>query len=81
MVDRYKTGVEGLDDLIGGGVLENSVTTVVGCSGAGKTTLGLQFLLEGISNDQAALFISLEEKPKHIIKQAELIGWKYKEVS
>ncbi|MFW6176245.1 MAG: RAD55 family ATPase [Thermoplasmatota archaeon] len=78
MVDRYKTGVEGLDDLIGGGVLENSVTTVVGCSGAGKTTLGLQFLLEGLSNDQAALFISLEEKPKHIIKQAELIGWNIK---
>lgn len=46
MVERYATGIEGLDKLIGDGILKNSVTTVVGCSGAGKTTAGLQFLLK-----------------------------------
>lgn len=78
MVERYNTGIEGLDKLIGGGVLKNSVTTVVGCSGSGKTTTGLQFLLNGIENDQAGLYISLEEKPKTVMKQAELMGWDLK---
>jgi len=79
MGERYSTGIEGLDDLIGGGVLENSVTTIVGCSGSGKTTAGLQFLLNGIEDDHAGLFISLEEKPKRIIKQAEMMGWNLKQ--
>ncbi len=79
MVERYATGIEGLDKLIGDGVLKNSVTTLVGCSGSGKTTAGLQFLLDGIQNDQAALFITLEDKPKSVITQAELMGWDLKQ--
>ena len=79
MVERYGTGVEGLDKLIGGGVIKNSVTTAVGCSGSGKTTIGLQFLLNGIKNDQAGLFISLEEKPKSIMEHAQLMGWDLKQ--
>lgn len=78
MVERYTAGIEGLDKLIGNGVLKNSVTTIVGCSGAGKTTAGLQFLLNGFENDQAGLFISLEEKTKNLIKQAEYMGWDLK---
>ena len=78
MVERYNTGVEGLDNLIGGGVLKNSVTTLVGYSGTGKTSMGLQFLMNGLNNDQAGLYISLEEKPKSIMKHAEFMGWDLK---
>jgi len=78
MAERYKTGVEGLDNLIGGGVLKNSVTTVVGCSGTGKTSMGLQFLMDGLNDNHAGLYISLEEKPKSIMKHAEFMGWDLK---
>jgi circadian clock protein KaiC len=45
-VDRIPTGVHGLDDILGGGLLTGSTTLVVGMTGSGKTTLALQFALE-----------------------------------
>ncbi|MGE3410110.1 MAG: RAD55 family ATPase [Pirellulales bacterium] len=44
---RYSTGVPGLDDLLGGGLLPGTLTVVVGATGAGKTQLGLQFAHAG----------------------------------
>jgi circadian clock protein KaiC len=71
---RLSSGVAGLDELLGGGLLERSVTLVSGSAGTGKSTLGLQFIAEGASQGEAGLFVSLEEGPAQILKTAEAIG-------
>ena len=68
---RSLSGVPGLDDLLGGGLLERSVTLVSGSPGIGKTTLGLQFILEGVKHNEPGLFVALEEGPAQILKTAE----------
>jgi circadian clock protein KaiC len=71
---RLGSGVAGLDELLGGGLLERSVTLVSGSAGTGKSTLGLQFIARGASQGEAGLFVSLEEGPEQILKTAEAIG-------
>src|SRR3954452_7766927 len=53
------TGVAGLDDLLAGGYPSNRVHLVEGKPGSGKTTLGPQFLLEGLSKGEHGLYITL----------------------
>jgi circadian clock protein KaiC len=71
---RLPTGVEGLDALFGGGLLERSVTLVSGSAGIGKTTLGLQFLLEGARREEPGLYLALEEGPAQLLETAASIG-------
>jgi circadian clock protein KaiC len=71
---RLGSGVTGLDELLGGGLLERSVTLVSGSAGAGKSTLGLQFIAEGARQREAGLFVSLEEGPAQIRNTATAIG-------
>ena len=52
MAARQTTGVDGLDDLLGGGLLPGTLTVVVGATGIGKTQLGLQFAQAGVSQEQ-----------------------------
>ncbi|ASI99235.1 RAD55 family ATPase [Thermococcus celer] len=65
-LDRVSTGVPGLDDLIGGGLIKGRVYLLIGPPGSGKTTFGIQFLIEGAKNDEKGLFVSLLEHPKTI---------------
>jgi len=65
-LDRVSSGVPGLDNLIGGGFIPGRVYLIVGPPGSGKTTIGVQFLVEGAKNDEKGLFISLYENPKII---------------
>ncbi len=74
-VDRIPTGVDGLDELIQGGVPEQSVFLVSGGAGCGKTIFGLQYLMEGVENDENCLFISLEEAVEDIVSDAAVFGW------
>ena len=71
---RSVIGVQALDDLIGGGIFDGSTTMVVGISGAGKTVLGTQLLLEGAKDKKRGLLISLDEHPAQIIRNANTIG-------
>ena len=71
---RSLSGVPGLDELLGGGLFERSVTLVSGSAGIGKTTLGLQFMLEGAKRKEPGLFVALEEGPAQILKTAEALG-------
>lgn len=75
MVDRIETGIYGVDQLIEGGLLENSTAIVVGASGTGKTTFAIQFVMKGIEKGEQALFVTLEETPEQIMKEAEMMGW------
>ncbi|HET9106272.1 MAG TPA: ATPase domain-containing protein [Steroidobacteraceae bacterium] len=71
---RHRSGVPGLDELCGGGLLERSVTLVSGSAGIGKSTLGLQFILEGVRRKEPGLYVTLEEGPAQVLNTAEGLG-------
>lgn len=74
-VNRVKTGVDGLDDILNGGIPEKNLVLVSGGPGSGKTTIGLQFLLEGIENGETGIYVNLDERKDKIVRNAELFGW------
>ena len=77
---RSVIGCEPLDALIGGGIFDGSTTLVVGTSGAGKTVLGVQLLLEGaLKQGKRGLLVSLDEHPAQILRNAETLGLNLKE--
>lgn len=76
---RVKSGVKGFDELLGGGFIKGSSILVSGKSGSGKTIFSLQFLLEGLKNGEAGVYITLEETSEDIRKDAISFGWDLKE--
>lgn len=67
--------MEGLNELLGGGIPKGHVVTVLGGFGTGKTTLGLQFIKEGLENGEKCIFITLEETDESILENARSFGW------
>ncbi|AJC72320.1 MAG: AAA family ATPase [Thermococcus sp.] len=67
-LDRVPSGVPGLDDIIGGGFLPGRVYLITGPPGSGKTTMGVQFLVEGARNGEKGVFVSLVEDPRIILQ-------------
>jgi KaiC domain protein len=78
-IDRIDVGIEGLDEMILGGIPERSLMVTIGSAGTGKTTFGLQFLTEALENDQKAVYITLEESREAILSTAEEKGWPFRE--
>lgn len=74
---RISTGIEGLDQLIGGGFIANKVYLISGESGTGKTVFGLQYLYYGLIIGESGIYISGDEKPSHLIVDAESVGWDF----
>ncbi len=74
--EKVKTGIPGLDDITEGGIPKNSLITVSGGPGSGKTSLCLQFIYNGYDKyKEPGVFISMEEDPERLIKLAESFGW------
>jgi circadian clock protein KaiC len=65
--DRASTGIEGLDYILKGGLSRNRLYLVQGNPGTGKTTMGLQFLLEGERKGEMGLYITLSESKEELI--------------
>jgi circadian clock protein KaiC len=72
---RMRTGIEGLDDILHGGFPANRVYLVEGEPGTGKTTLALQFLLEGLRLGEAGLYVTLSETKEELEASAHSHGW------
>lgn len=72
---RVPTGVVGLDETLLGGLPEHGVYLIKGGTGTGKTTLGLQFLLEGVEHGETCLFVSLSQSTRMIERIAASHGW------
>ena len=77
--EHLPTGVEGLDELISGGLPKGRVILVLGGPGAGKTILSSQFLYKGISQyGENAIFVSLDENKNHYYSEMLKFGWDFK---
>ncbi len=74
-MDRVKTGIEGLDEMLEGGLPRSQAVAVMGSFGTGKTTFGLQFIQEGLKAGEKGIFISLEEDQESILNNARSYGW------
>ncbi|MEO5668501.1 MAG: ATPase domain-containing protein [Bdellovibrionota bacterium] len=72
---RVKTGIEGLDDILCGGFPPHRIYLIDGDPGCGKTTLGLDFLFEGIKNGEKVLYITLSETKVELEAVADSHGW------
>jgi KaiC/GvpD/RAD55 family RecA-like ATPase len=73
------TGVEGLDELVSGGLPRGRVILVLGGPGAGKTILASQFLYKGIFQyDENGIFVSLDEGKNHFYSEMLKFGWDFK---
>ena len=72
---RCASGVEGLDDILAGGLPRNCFYLVQGDPGSGKTTLALQFLLEGVRRGEKVFYITLSETREELLKVARSHGW------
>ncbi|MEJ8850996.1 ATPase domain-containing protein [Variovorax rhizosphaerae] len=69
------TGVPGLDEVLAGGLPAGHLYLVEGTPGAGKTTLGLQFLLQGRALGQKGLYVTLSETSEELAQGALSHGW------
>jgi circadian clock protein KaiC len=78
-IPRIDLGIEGLDEMVQGGVPQRSLLVVMGAAGTGKTTFGLQFLPRGIEDGEKSIYITLEESRDAVIQAAEEKGWPFEE--
>ncbi len=77
--DRVKTGIEGLDEVMGGGFEQSSVNIVCGGPGTGKSIFALQFLRNGaLDFNEPGIYITFEESKGKIYKHTKEFGWNLK---
>lgn len=72
---RVSTGIPGLNEMTSGGYFEGSSVLLTGASGTGKTIASIQFLVEGLSRGEKAIYVSFEESRDQLIRNAKSFGW------
>lgn len=70
-----RTGIEGLDLVLNGGLPANHIYLIDGSPGTGKTTLAMQFLLEGVQKGETGLYVTLSESKDELVAVAASHGW------
>jgi circadian clock protein KaiC len=73
--ERILTGIAGLDSIVNGGLPKGHLYLVEGDPGTGKTTLALQFLLEGASHGEKGIYVTLSESKRELEQVARSHGW------
>lgn len=73
--ERIESGIPGLDKLIEGGFVNNSVNLVAGQTGTGKTLFCMQYLLHGLKKGENGVYITLEQKEDEILQDVGKFGW------
>src|ERR687890_226153 len=72
---KARTGVEGLDDILVGGLSPGHVYLLEGSPGTGKTTIALRFLLEGVKAGERGLYVTMSETERELRDGAASYGW------
>ena len=81
MSNRVKTGIPELDEMLHGGFLERDSVMVAGSAGTGKTTLALQYVVNGIEKyGENGLYVTFEQLPDQIYRDAMSFGWDLKKM-
>lgn len=73
--ERIRTGIPGLDPILGGGLPANALYLLKGAPGTGKTTFGLQYLVEGARRGEKCLYLGLSETRGQLTAIARAYGW------
>ncbi len=73
--ELVSTGVAGLDDVLGGGLTPGRLYLIEGSPGAGKTTIALQFLIDGAARGESVLYVTLSETETELLGVADSHGW------
>ena len=76
---RIDLGIDGLDEMIQGGVPERSLMVTIGSAGTGKTTFALQFLHHALQQGERGIYITLEESRERVINSATEKGFAFDE--
>src|SRR5512135_2266688 len=80
-MERIKSGVPGLDEMLGGGFLAETANLVEGAPGTGKSTLGMQFIYNGITQfNEPGLIMTFEEFPQQYYHDAQAFGWNLRQL-
>lgn len=72
--ERVPSGIDGLDRLLDGGILRGRATLLAGPTGGGKTTMALQFALEGLRHGQSSLYVNFQENPMQLAAAMRALG-------
>src|ERR1700733_4598767 len=76
-----KTGIQGLDDILLGGIPRENLIVVQGESGAGKTLFGTEFIYRGITEfDEPGMIVVFETSAQKLIRDAAAMGWNLEEL-
>ena len=78
--DRCPSGVEGLDEVLAGGLTRDCFYLIQGDPGSGKTTLALQFLLEGLRRRESVFYVTVSETRAELLKVAQSHGWSLEKI-
>lgn len=74
--ERFRMGIKGLDEMLGGGLLLGTVNILFGTPGAGKTVSGLRFIYEGLAEQkQAGLVFSFQHSPQRLLNNSRSLGF------
>jgi KaiC/GvpD/RAD55 family RecA-like ATPase len=77
-MERVKTGIPGMDEILGGGIPKTQLALLTGTSGTGKTTLCCQFMHEGIKKfNESGVYLSFEEPAQSIKENTKEFGWDF----
>jgi len=80
-MERVKTGIPGLDEMLQGGFLTQTANLIEGAPGTGKTTLGMQFIYHGIvACGEPGLILTFEEFPQQYYNDAASFGWDFRQM-
>ncbi len=79
--DVIKTGIDGLDQILQGGIPRSNTILVQGVAGTGKTLMGIEFIFQGISQyDEPGLIVVFETSPDKLVRDAAQFGWNLDEL-
>lgn len=74
-IKRSRSGIAGLDEILHGGLIADRLYLIDGNPGAGKTTLALQYLMEGVRSGEKCLYVTLSESREELLAGAASHGW------